>query len=253
MKDERERDDLDNTEEAEQEEQSRKGLFVGRGFYTVLAICLLAVVGVAAATFVDNRDSIPLDTAQGETTAAPTRVVSAAPSTTTAAAAAAAPTAAPMTDSAAEKTTAAQTTAAEKTSALFILPLSNDILTPFCSEPVFNETMGDYRTHTAVDFGGKENQTVRALAQGTVTDVSEDAMWGHCLTLDHGGGITSRYCGVTTALKTGDSVQVGDEIGSLSGVPCESLLAPHLHLELYKNGEAVDACALLGGQVEMDE
>ncbi len=249
MKDNHQTDDFETVEETEEETQGRRGLFVGRGFYAVLAICLLAVGGVAAATFVDNMDTVPLETTQKGTTSAPTRVVSAAPITTTAAAAVAAPTATSITN--ADK--AAETTAAEKTTALFILPLSNNILTPFCSEPVFNETMGDYRVHTAVDFGGSDNQTVRALAQGTVTEVSEDPLWGHCLTLDHGGGITSRYCGVTTALETGSTVEVGDEIGSLSGVPCESLMAPHLHLELYKDGEAVDASTLLGGQVEIDE
>lgn len=221
----------------------RSGLLVSRGFYMVLAICLLAVGGVAAATFVDTRDVAPPEptptaTAPSQTaTTMPTR----APTTTKAA-----PVAAPTAD-------AETTTTAEQTKALFILPLSNDMLAPFSDQPVFNETMGDYRVHTAIDFGGPENAPVRALAKGTVTEVGEDPTWGHFVVIDHGGALSSRYCGVTSALQPDDTVDVGDEVGQLSGVPCESLMKPHLHLELYREGKPIDPASMLGGQVDLKE
>ena len=101
--------------------------------------------------------------------------------------------------------------------------------------------------HTGVDFGDSRGQSVLAIADGTVTDVQEDVLWGVVLTIDHGDGVVARYCGLekgsTPEVET--QVEQGVVIGKLGEIPVESKDGPHLHLEIRKNGERVDPWKLL--------
>ena len=226
------------------EPQSRTGRILGKSVYAVLAICLLAVAGVAAATWADNAELAVTDTESSTTaiTAASRQTTTVTEvKTTTAAMQEAAATAAASTES--EETTTVKTT-------LFIRPFGNHVLTAFSHEPLFNATMGDYRVHLGTDYAGDRGDTVKALADGTVNAVLKDTLWGYVIELDHENGIISRYCGVKSDLAVGDAVALGDEIGTLDEIPCEADSQPHLHLELFQNGEAVDPTSLLGGQVE---
>lgn len=207
----------------------------GKGFFIALSLCLIAVGGMAVSTFSDSL-SVTDEPAPTYTTPAPTVTTSVSP--------AAAMTA---TTTTAVTTTTAATTA--KAAALFVLPLSNRVLTPFSDTPVYSETMDDYRVHLGVDFDGQDGDAVRALADGTVVAVEEDALWGTSLTLAHGGDIRSVYRGIDTAVKEGDVVTVGDEIGFVSTSPCEKAMGTHLHVELYRAETAIDPTTLLSGQL----
>lgn len=210
---------------------------VGKGFFVALALCLIAVGGMAVVTFSDTWQTASV-TEQSGTTAAPL---------TTKATTSAAPAAAIAVTTTVTKE--AVTTTTSEAAALFVLPLSNQVINPFCETPVYSETMDDYRAHLGVDFSGEEGQTVRALADGTVTAVSEDALWGGSMTVDHGGGIVSVYRGVEATVSEGAVLSAGDAVGLLRGVPCESAAGPHLHLELYRQDKAVDVCTLLSAQL----
>ena len=87
---------------------------------------------------------------------------------------------------------------------LFILPLTNEVCGVFSNDqPVYSKTMNDWRVHNGVDFVGTEGQTVKALADGTIQTLEEDPLWGKVITIDHGFGIQSRYCGVNPSVKEG--------------------------------------------------
>lgn len=210
------------------------------GFFAVLMVCLIAVGGVAAATFSDHTSDVPLsDEADTVTT-----VTTAAVTTTTAQPVAVSPATTTVTTTAVPTTT--QPTEAE---VLFVLPLSNKVLTPYSEQPVYNETMDNYRAHTAVDFDGEEGQPVRPLANGRVTAVEQDALWGGCVTVDHGEGVVTVYRGVEAQVQPEQEVTTDDTLGLLDAVPCESKLGPHLHLELYKDGTAADPSVLFDKQL----
>ena len=214
----------------------------GRGFYAALAVCLLAVGAVAVATFGEtlfvreNADSSP------ESQTKPVeQVVSDLPDDrkTTTTTTSAATTTATMTDSAAD---------------LYILPFGNAVQKAYSDgKPAYSETMGDWRTHDGTDFAGDIGQKVKALADGTVTAVSESPLWGTVITVDHGMDVVSRYYGVKAAVKNGDTVKVGGLLGTLMEIPCESAEGAHLHLEMSIDGKTVDPVAAIGLEVRYVE
>ncbi len=211
-----------------------------RGFFAVLMLCLIAVGGVAATTFSDNLKQPPLEpdeqTPQTATTVVTTttaKPVAVTPATTTVL-----------------TTTTEAVTATTAPASLFVLPMSNKVLTPFSEQPLYNKTLDTYRAHTAIDFDGEDGQSVRPFANGTVTAVEDDALWGGCVTVDHGAGVITVYRGISPTVEVGDELTTDDRVGILADVPCETDLGPHLHFELYKDGKVADATALFDGQLQ---
>lgn len=125
----------------------------------------------------------------------------------------------------------------------FELPLGLDIVLDYsAAEPVFNATMGDWRTHTGVDFAGVTGDPVKASAGGFVTAVYDDPMYGTVMEIDHGGGVTARYCGLGkgSTIAVGTEVKTNDTIAYLGAVPCEADAGAHLHMEIREDGLTVD-------------
>ncbi len=217
--------------------------FHGRGVYVALAAGLLAFGGVAVAML---GQSLP-DTPE-ESTVPPMemveQLVSDQPDDRTTTATTTTTTEPPTTT----------TTETEQAPDLYILPLSNTVQKPYSVEqPLYSETMQDWRIHTGTDFAGEEGQTVKALAGGTVLSVEEDPLWGGVLVIDHGVGVHSRYCGVKAAVAEGERVEVGDSIGTLIAIPCESAQPPHLHLEMTVEEQPVDPVSALAKEVRYAE
>ncbi len=105
---------------------------------------------------------------------------------------------------------------------------------------VYCATMDDWRTHNGLDIAAIEGNPVMAAASGTVSKVYEDDMLGIVVTIDHGDGITSLYGNLQSKdfISVGTQVLAGDIIGGV-GKPgaLEADKEPHLHFEVYKNGE----------------
>lgn len=213
---------------------------VGRGFFAVLMLCLIAVGGVAATTFSDNLKQPPLEPDGQEQTTAVTVVT-----TTTAKPVAVKP----ATTTTVTTTVTEADTVTTAPASLFVLPLTNKVLTPYSEQPLYNKTLDTYRAHTAIDFDGEDGQSVRPFASGTVSAVEEDALWGGCVTVEHGAGVITVYRGISPTVKVGDELTTDDRVGILADVPCESDLGPHLHFELYKDGKVADAAVLFDGQL----
>ena len=128
------------------------------------------------------------------------------------------------------------------------LPMGSFITKDYSGDAVvYSNTMQDWRVHTGVDFGDNRGQSVLAIANGTVTDVREDVLWGVVMTIDHGDGITARYCGLEkdSTPEVDTEVQQGVVIGKLGEIPVESKDGPHLHLEILRNGVRIDPWKLL--------
>ena len=109
-------------------------------------------------------------------------------------------------------------------------------------DPIYSETMQDWRAHDGVDLEAAVGEAVRAMADGEVLRCYEDPLLGHTVEIAHGGGVTARYCGLgeTFLVREGDAVAAGQEIGSVYQVPCECAERSHLHLELERNGSLFD-------------
>ena len=143
-----------------------------------------------------------------------------------------------------------ETTTADNSPASYILPLSTDIGKDYSMGiPVYNSVMGDWRTHDGVDFNGNYGDGVKAIADGQVTSVEDDAVMGTVITINHGGSVEASYYGVTASdsISKGVKVKQGDKIGTISTIPAESDADyPHIHLEIRVNGEIADPLEIMG-------
>lgn len=132
----------------------------------------------------------------------------------------------------------------------YSLPLGTDILKDYSPDkPTYNATMGDWRTHSGVDFKAAEGEQVKAIAYGTVTRIYDDALWGTVVQIDHGNGVIAKYCGFnkeTLEIKKGSTVKSGELLGYLGTIPCEKSELSHLHFEISYNGEIVEPLELMG-------
>ena len=192
-------------------------------FFAVLAVALLTGIGLVAA----------LDGLTAPETTDPDNLAEVNITTTQS-------TAAPTTTTTTSKVASTTTLQPESEQPLYVLPLSNNVVAEYSESPVWNETMQSYRVHQAVDFGGKIGDKIVAAADCTVKDVYDDPLWGTCLELDCGYGITVKYCGIQTECETGEKFKVNQAVGTLADVPCESATEPHLHVEVQVDGQPID-------------
>ncbi|MCL1866032.1 MAG: M23 family metallopeptidase [Oscillospiraceae bacterium] len=130
-----------------------------------------------------------------------------------------------------------------------VMPADGEVINPFSGgELVKSNTLGVWRTHDAVDIAANMGSEVKAIQRGTVSEVYNNAMWGVCVTIDHGDGILSSYMGLDKDVKVepGQGVEAGDVI-ALIGNTAESEIAdpPHLHFAVRKEDEWIDPIAYI--------
>jgi len=134
-----------------------------------------------------------------------------------------------------------------------LLPVTGEITNPFSNgELVKSNTLGVWRTHDGIDIGAALGTEVKAMQKGVVSEVFSHAMWGVCITVDHGDGVVSSYMGLDKNVKVtaGDEVSAGDVLGAVGNTAeAECADPPHLHFAVKKNGEWVDPIAYIDGSV----
>lgn len=103
------------------------------------------------------------------------------------------------------------------------------------------ESMGAWMTHNGVDISANENSDVMAALSGTVCKVSDDAVSGWLIEIEHSGGKKTLYAGLSeVSVAVGDKVNRKDLIGKSGTPPFEAASGPHLHFELMIDGEYRD-------------
>ena len=116
---------------------------------------------------------------------------------------------------------------------------------------VFNPTLGWWATHYAVDLAAADGTKVVAMYDGLVVDVDEDLQRGYYVTIDHGDGVVATYASLSNVqVVKGQQIKQGETLGAVStsmGNECEN--GAHLHLEVYKDNEAVDPMPYVNGTV----
>lgn len=144
----------------------------------------------------------------------------------------------------ASETSKEATTSSAAEKPLFMLPVTGEIIKEYSNnELVKSETLGDWRTHDGVDIQGKEGTQVKAAANGTVTDVTNDPLYGTTVTIEHGGKMVSIYSNLneSVTVKKGDTVELGTVIGSIGNTAIAEVgLQSHLHFAMKEDGQFVD-------------
>lgn len=98
--------------------------------------------------------------------------------------------------------------------------------------------------HKGVDFAGKENSPIIAVASGVVTWSGERYGYGQMVEINHGSGLSTRYGhNKENLVKVGDVVKKGQTL-ALMGSSGRST-GPHVHFEVYKNGRPVDPASYI--------
>jgi murein DD-endopeptidase MepM/ murein hydrolase activator NlpD len=101
----------------------------------------------------------------------------------------------------------------------------------------------DGRHHDGIDITTRPGRPVHAAGQGRVTMAGENGGYGLFVEIEHGDGHTTRY-GHLDALwvRRGQWVEVGTPLGPMGSTG--HVTGPHLHFEVYEDGEPVDPAFL---------
>ncbi len=131
-----------------------------------------------------------------------------------------------------------------------ISPLDGTTVTVFSmTELMYDETMGDWRTHNGLDIRADEGDAVKTAADGTVLEVVDDELMGTTVIIEHAGGYTTHYSSLqeTPPVGKGQEVFAGDIIGYVGATAAaESTMGPHLHFSVSKDGKIVDPAEYVG-------
>lgn len=99
--------------------------------------------------------------------------------------------------------------------------------------------------HFGIDIVAKADAAVKACLAGTVTLASWTTDAGHVLHIQHPNDLVSIYKHNSVLLKkVGDKVKAGEAV-AIVGNSGELTTGPHLHFELWLNGEPLDPQAYM--------
>ena len=127
-------------------------------------------------------------------------------------------------------------------------PVSGQVLAVWSGdELVYNETLGDWRTHNGVDYACKAGEDVLAPVSGTVESLAAEGNWGVVAAIRDGEGRLWRLSAVdAAAVRQGDTVTAGQKLGQAGTITGESALDPHIHLEVLDGDKYLDPVKLIG-------
>jgi murein DD-endopeptidase MepM/ murein hydrolase activator NlpD len=102
-----------------------------------------------------------------------------------------------------------------------------------------NPISGNVVMHEGIDLAAPEGTEVYAVADGVVTEIGEDPIYGIYIIITHQNRLTSLYGHlqrVETVLRS--TVRSGTLIGRVGSTGQST--GPHLHFELHQDGRAID-------------
>lgn len=107
-------------------------------------------------------------------------------------------------------------------------------------EGVISDNYNPKDGHFGIDLVGKENEPVKAVADGIVIISSWTLDGGHVLVIQHRAGLVSIYKHNSEILKNVGNFVTGGEIIAIIGNSGELTNGPHLHFELWHNSNPVN-------------
>lgn len=134
---------------------------------------------------------------------------------------------------------------------IWSLPVEGDIINDFSDgELVKNETLNEWRTHNGIDIAAEVGSDIHVCADGTITRIWNDPLWGECVQVEHKDSVISVYCGLaadSVAVGEGDTVARGDVLGTLGETNLAEIGADsHLHFVMKQGDAYADPLQLMG-------
>ncbi len=259
--------------------------FSNKGFYIIIAVCILIVAVTAIYVATQNMNSpdtsmndstklIPGEANSEEELGEHAKAVAGSVSkaemasqsavanqSNTASKTASTPASTPEKKDAVTSTKPKSDNTAVKSVLIFNRPVDGPIMKDFTRDVnTFSEskTLGDIRAHKGLDFKVEKLTKVRAVADGTICLVEDNAN-GITVEISHGSdGLVTKYAGLSKQgledICCGLKVKANEIIG-LVGDPIQSECedGAHLHFEVLKNGKSVDPVPYLRSTSETTE
>lgn len=98
---------------------------------------------------------------------------------------------------------------------------------------------GKLAWHKGVDFAGKEDSPIIAVAAGVVTWSGERYGYGNLVEVSHGDGYVTRYGhNKENMVAVGDVVKKGQQVAKMGSTGRST--GHHVHFEVYLNGKAMN-------------
>lgn len=104
---------------------------------------------------------------------------------------------------------------------------------------VTREHLGRIPQHPGIDIAVAEGSYVRAAGPGVVREAGEDAVYGKYVKITHADGYESVYGHASELFVISNDEVERNQVIALTGNTGTST-APHLHFEIWKDGEAID-------------
>ncbi|MBP6031489.1 MAG: M23 family metallopeptidase [Sphingobium sp.] len=107
----------------------------------------------------------------------------------------------------------------------------------------FHPILGYSRMHQGVDFAASTGTPIHAVTDGVVSYAGRHGGHGNFVKLSHSGGIGTGYAHMSSiAVFAGQRVRRGHVIGYVGSTGIST--GPHLHYEVYKNGQTVNPLSI---------
>ena len=139
----------------------------------------------------------------------------------------------------------------EATPISYILPCEGFVTKGFSTDiPVYSETMLDYRIHCGIDIACEENCNIKSISDGKIVSVTDDTLSGVTVSVEQNDGYLVKYSNLSKnipgGISEGSVINSGTILGCIGNTRLtEANDPPHLHLEIYKDGSAVNPEDLL--------
>lgn len=104
---------------------------------------------------------------------------------------------------------------------------------------VTREHLGRIPDHPGIDIAVAEGSYIRAAGPGIVREAGEDDVYGRYVRIVHADGYESVYGHASEVFVNGNDRVERNQVIALSGNTGRST-APHLHFEIWRNGQALD-------------
>lgn len=127
-----------------------------------------------------------------------------------------------------------------------IWPMEGNVIMNYSMDAtIYHATLDQYKYNPAIMIAGDVNSKVYAVAQGQISDISQNEVTGMTVTVDLGDGYQAVYGQLKELnFKVGDYLESGHVIGYVSE-PTKyfSVEGSNLYFELRKDGEPIDPIA----------
>ncbi|WP_234033176.1 M23 family metallopeptidase [Erythrobacter rubeus] len=103
--------------------------------------------------------------------------------------------------------------------------------------------LGYRRMHAGLDFKARRGTPIAAVTDGTVSGAGRMGGCGIAVRLNHGNGLSTRYCHMSRmAVRRGQQVRRGQIIGYVGSTGLST--GPHLHYEMYRGGRHINPASV---------